>query len=135
MKIVYGPKGTGKTKTAINGANGDVQSAKGHIVFVTDTKRYMYDLKREIRFIDITDFGVAGEDGLRGFLTGIIAANADNEYVYVDGVARIAGKELSALEGFFSAIEKLEKDFAVTFIFTCSAAKEELPAFIAKYVG
>jgi len=135
MKIVYGPKGTGKTKIAINGANGDVQTAKGHIVFVTDTKRYMYDLKREIRFIDVTDFGVTGEDGLKGFLTGIIAANADNEYVYLDGVARITGKELSALEKFFAAIEKLEKDFSVTFVFTCSAAKEELPAFIAKYVG
>ncbi len=135
MKIVYGPKGTGKTKIAINGANGDVQTAKGHIVFVTDTKRYMYDLKREIRFIDVTDFGVSGEDGLKGFLSGIIAANADNEYVYLDGVARITGKELSALESFFAAIEKLENDFSVTFVITCSAAKEELPAFIAKYVG
>lgn len=94
MKIVYGAKGTGKTKTVINSANDAVETAKGHIVFVTDTKRYMYDLKREIRFIDVDDFAVTGEDGLRGFLKGIIAANADNELVYVDGVARIAGKEL-----------------------------------------
>ena len=135
MKIVYGAKGTGKTKTVINSANDAVETAKGHIVFVTDTKRYMYDLKREIRFIDVDDFAVTGEDGLRGFLKGIIAANADNELVYVDGVARIAGKELSALGDFFAAIEKLEKDFSVTFVFTCSAAKAELPAFIAKHVG
>lgn len=135
MKIVYGAKGTGKTKTVINSANDAVETAKGHIVFVTDTKRYMYDLKREIRFIDVDDFAVTGEDGLRGFLKGIIAANADNELVYVDGVARIAGKELSALGDFFAAIEKLEKDFSVTFVFTCSAAKEELPAVIAKHVG
>ena len=135
MKIVYGAKGTGKTKTVINSANDAVETAKGHIVFVTDTKRYMYDLKREIRFIDVDDFAVTGEDGLRGFLKGIIAANADNELVYVDGVARIAGKEFSALGDFFAAIEKLEKDFSVTFVFTCSAAKEELPAFIAKHVG
>ena len=60
MKIVYGAKGTGKTKTVINSANDAVETAKGHIVFVTDTKRYMYDLKREIRFIDVDDFAVTG---------------------------------------------------------------------------
>ena len=113
MKIVYGAKGTGKTKTVINSANDAVETAKGHIVFVTDTKRYMYDLKREIRFIDVDDFAVTGEDGLRGFLKGIIAANADNELVYVDGVARIAGKELSALGDFFAAIEKLVDEIDV----------------------
>lgn len=37
-------------------------SAKGHLIFITNTKRYMYDLHRDIRFIDTSDFMVAGEE-------------------------------------------------------------------------
>ena len=40
MKIIYGSKGTGKTKIVIDEANALVEKAKGHIVFITDTKRY-----------------------------------------------------------------------------------------------
>ena len=55
IKIIYGPKGTGKTKIIIDEANSKVESAKGHMIFVTNTKRYMYDLHRDIRFIDTSD--------------------------------------------------------------------------------
>ena len=47
IKIIYGPKGTGKTKIMIDEANAAVASAKGHMIFVTNTKRYMYDLHRD----------------------------------------------------------------------------------------
>ena len=39
MKIFYGPKGTGKTKAIIDCANATLETAKGHIVFVTDTTK------------------------------------------------------------------------------------------------
>ena len=64
IKIIYGPKGTGKTKIIIDEANAKVASAKGHLIFVTNTKRYMYDLHRDIRVIDTTDYMIAGEDAL-----------------------------------------------------------------------
>ena len=78
IKIICGPKGSGKTKMLIEIANDAVATAKGHLVFITDTKRYMYDLKREIRFIDVTDYSVAGEDALCGFVKGTIAGSYDN---------------------------------------------------------
>lgn len=63
IKVIYGAKGTGKTKQMIDAANAAVATAKGHLIFITDTKRGMYDLAREIRFIDVTDFDVAGGSG------------------------------------------------------------------------
>ena len=75
LRIICGPKGTGKTKCIIEKANETVAVAKGHMIFITDTKRYMYDLKRDIRFIDVTDYAIAGEDALCGFIKGAIAAN------------------------------------------------------------
>lgn len=134
MKIIYGPKGTGKTKAIIDFANQAMDQAKGHVIFITDTKRYTHDIKYPIRFLDVTSFGVKSADSLNGFLKGIVAANGDNEYIFVDGVARIANKALVELEDIFNSIETLEKDFGVKFVLTCSSAKEDLPNFILKYV-
>ncbi len=134
MKIFYGPKGTGKTKAIIDCANKALDIAKGHIIFITDTKRYTRDIDIKIRFLDVNDFAVKTEDGLRGFLKGLVAANGDNEYIYIDGIARITGKSLAELDNIFEAMEKLEKDYGVKFVLTCSAAKEELPEFVLKHV-
>ena len=134
MKIIYGPKGTGKTKAIIESANNTLENAKGHVIFVTDTTRYTYDLNNQIRYLDVSGFEIAGEDGFRGFLKGLVAANGDNEYIFIDGIARITSKPLSELSSIFAAMDKLEVDYGVKFVLTCSAAKEDLPEFALKYV-
>ncbi|MDE6597380.1 MAG: hypothetical protein K2K60_01915 [Clostridia bacterium] len=133
IKLIYGPKGAGKTKQLIQDANANAQNAKGLSVFITDTKRYMYDLAREVRFIDVTDWNVTGEDALCGFVKGIAACNSDNENIYIDGIARISGKDLKELAGIFYMLDKISNDNGITFTVTCSCAKEELPDFVAKY--
>ena len=134
MKIFYGPKGTGKTKAIIDSANATLDAAKGHVVFITDTNRYTYDLKFQIRLLDVTQFAIQGMDGFRGFIKGIVAANGDNEYIYIDGIARITDKKLCELEKIFDAMANMEEKYGVKFVLTCSAAKEDLPDFILKYV-
>lgn len=134
IKIIYGPKGSGKTKQLIERANADVQNAKGLSVFITDNKRCMYDLHRSIRFIDITDYLIAGEDALCGFIKGVAACNNDHEYIYVDGLARITGKAVSGLSGIFYMLEKVAADHNITITITCSCEEEELPDFVKKYV-
>ncbi len=133
IKIIAGAKGAGKTKKLIDAANKDVASAKGVLAFITDTKRYMYDLNRAVRFIDVTDYKIAGEDALCGFVKGVAAGNHDYEYIYIDGIARIAGKELSEMAGIFYMLEKLAAENNIVITITCSCPAEELPDFIAKY--
>ncbi len=133
IKIIYGPKGEGKTKQLIDGANQHAEKAKGLSVFITDTKRYMYDLSRSVRFIDVTDWAVAGEDALCGFVKGIAASDGDYEYMYIDGLARIAGKELKDLAGIFYMLDKISNENKIVITITCSCTKEELPEFVAKY--
>ena len=134
IKVIYGAKGTGKTKLMIDAANATVAIAKGHMIFITDSKRGMYDLEREVRFIDTSDYDVAGEAALCGFIKGVIAGNHDNEYVYIDGVGRIAGKTVQEMGAFFYMLEKVAKDNDVTITVSISASKEELPDFVSKYV-
>ena len=134
VKIICGPKGSGKTKRIIDAANEAVAVAKGNLIFITDTKRYMYDLKREIRFIDTSDYSIAGEDALCGFIKGVVAGGYDNEYVYVDGIARIAGKAIRDMAQFFYMMEKVAEMRDLKLYITCSCAEEELPDLAKKYL-
>ena len=104
------------------------------MIFITDTKRYMYDLKREVRFIDVTDYSIAGEDALCGFIKGVIAGSYDNEYVFVDGVARIAGKAIKDMAQIFYMLERVAENRDLKLYITCSCTEEELPEFAKKYL-
>ena len=115
-------------------ANKSLDEAKGHVIFITDTNRYTRELKLAIRFLDVTRFDIQGEDGFRGFVKGIVAANGDNEIILIDGIARITGKDLKDLGSIFAAMETLEKDYGVKFVLTCSSSKEDLPEFVLKHV-
>ncbi len=134
IKVIYGAKGTGKTKMMIDAANEAAKSAKGHLIFVTDSKRGMYDLDRAVRFIDVSEYDVAGEAALCGFVKGVIAGNHDNEYVYIDGVVRIAGKPVQELAAFFYMLDKVAKNDDIVITVSVSAAKEDLPDFVTKYL-
>ena len=134
IKVIYGAKGTGKTKMMIDAANAAVGEAKGHLIFITDSKRYMYDLEREVRFIDTSEYDVAGEAALCGFIKGVIAGNHDNEYVFIDGVVRIAGKPVAELAAFFYMLDKVAKNNNMVITVSVSATKEELPDFVTKYL-
>ena len=134
IKVIYGAKGTGKTKLMIDAANAAVADAKGHLIYITDSKRYMYDLEREVRFIDTSEYDIAGEAALCGFIKGVIAGNHDNEYVYIDGVVRIAGKPVQEMAAFFYMLDKVSKTNNLVITVSVSANKEELPDFVTKYL-
>ena len=134
IKVIYGAKGTGKTKMMIDAANEAVSVAKGHLIFITDSKRGMYDLEREVRFIDVSEYDIAGEAALCGFVKGVIAGNNDNEYVFIDGVVRIAGKPVQELAAFFYMLDKVAKNNSMVITVSVSASEDELPDFVTKYL-
>ncbi|MDE5729840.1 MAG: hypothetical protein K2I20_06730 [Clostridia bacterium] len=134
IKIIYGPKGTGKTTKIIEEANATAQAAKGLSVFITDNSRCRLSVNHAIRFIDVRDWTVAGEDALCGFIKGVAACNGDHEYIYIDGLARIAGKSLNDLAGIFYMLDKISNENNITITITCSGEKAELPDFVKKYL-
>ena len=124
IKIIYGPKGTGKTKILIDEANAKVAAAKGHMIFITNTKRYMYDLHRDIRVIDTNDFFSKGKN---------TPFEGKKVYGRIE-TTRIAGKEIKEMAEFYYMLDKLSEENGLTIYVTCSCAKEDLPDFVAKYL-
>jgi hypothetical protein len=131
INLIYGAKGSGKTKRIIDTANGNIVNTDGHIIFLTDTTRYNFDIKYQIRLINCKEFKIQTEDQLIGFIRGIIAANSDTKQIYVDGIARIINKSINDMEVLFTDIEELSKAHKVDFTMTISS--DTLPEFMKKY--
>lgn len=140
IKLITGAKGTGKTKKIIDLANDNVESAKGVVVFVTDTDRYMYSIRYQVRVINTACLKREGEslikeDVLIGFLQGILASNHDIESFYLDGAHRMLGRTVAQMEDFFTDIYKMAKDTDTVFYITVSENEENFPEFLTKYQG
>lgn len=134
IKIIYGAKGSGKTKKIIDTANQDALNSKGDVVFLADTNRYMYDLKRNVRFVNITEYEIQTELGLLGFIRGMLAGNTDITTVYIDGAHRMANRDIVDMVWFYNKLEALSDKNNTDFVLTVSADEKDLPDFIKKYI-
>ena len=140
IKLITGAKGTGKTKIIIDMANDNVETAKGDIVFLTDTDRYMYSLRYQVRVINTDILKRAGEKVLNereliGFIKGILAGNHDIESFYIDGAHRMLGRKVTEMEDFFTDIYAVAKNTETRFVLTVSENEENFPEFLKKYQG
>ena len=133
IKVIYGPKGMGKTKILIDTANKLVLEAKGHVVFIDDTTQLMYDLKHEIRFVNVSDFPFLGLEGFFGFICGILSQNYDIEGVFIDGLNYITKQKATDLEPYFKNLKDVSEKFKIDFFITINGATEEMPEFLKQY--
>lgn len=137
IQVIAGDKGSGKTKRLIDLANEALKSEHGDVVFIDDDKRYMYDLRHEIRFVDAGEFeAIKGKtaDVFLGFLSGMLSVNFDLTLVCIDAFTKlIKATPLSETEEFFKGLDALSRQSSCNFIINISSGAEELPAFIAQY--
>ena len=56
INIIFGDKGTGKTKKITGMANEAAASGYGDVVFIDSNNRYTLALDRKIRYIDVNDY-------------------------------------------------------------------------------
>ena len=136
IKFITGAKGTGKTKVIIDMANDNVETAKGDIVFVTDTDRYMYSLRYQVRVVNAKQLkkgdAPISEEALIGFIKGLLAGNHDIETLYIDGAHRMLDKTVFAMEDFFDDIREVAKNTNTQFVITVSENEDNFPEFLRK---
>ena len=130
IHVIYGKKGSGKSKRLLDMANAEVEKATGNIVYLDDNNRCMYDLKHEIRFINTSDYSIDNTDKLYGFVCGILSRDFDISSVYIDGLKKIVGKE----ENLEKLIKKLDKVFDGINAYIVISGSEDAPEYLKKYV-
>lgn len=130
IKVIYGAKGSGKTKRIIAEANEAAAVRAGKLIYITDSAESM-EIRSNIRFVDISEYDVVTALELSGFLKGICATDFDVEQIYIDGLMRIVKAEIDDLKPFFRVLEELTDYTKIDFIMTVSG--DYLPPYMAKY--
>lgn len=133
IKLITGTKGSGKTKTMIEMINKSAESTPGNIVCIEKSMKLTYDVSHAVRLIDVDEYGVDGYDMLYGFVAGVLAGNYDIVEVYIDGVLKIGGGDMTGLETLLKRLETLSKD-SIRFIITVSADLSLIPAGVKAYL-
>lgn len=127
--IVCGEKGSGKTKKMIELANEAIKMVKGQIVFVDLKNKYIYNLRRNIRFVNSNEFSIRGKERFFGFINGLIAQNYDIDEIYVDNFFDITNSNMYDLELIFNDLKKIGERYQVNFIFSLNCSKQDIPKF------
>ncbi len=134
IRVIYGKKGSGKTKKIIDTANAAVKNCKGNLVFIDDDNRYMYDVDRDIRFVNATEYDVSSPEIFMGFISGIMAGNYDMEELFIDGFLRLVKSDIKDLEAFFAQLDALTAKTGCNVFLSIGAGDEEAPEYLKKYI-
>lgn len=135
IHVIYGAKGTGKTKVLVDDANNYAQTAKGVVVYIDRANHRMHDLNRNIRLVDASHYGLESQKDILSFIKGMLAANFDIEKIYIDGLARLFDCNIAELGEVYQGLEDICKEFNISVTITASGALETLPEFVTKYIG
>ena len=138
IQIISGVKGSGKTKRLLDQTNDALKVEHGDIVFIDDDKRYMYDLRHEIRFVDASAYPVArgcSPDAFLAFISGMLAVNYDITLISIDAFLKLVHIDDPAeLSPFFAALDKLSQEHGCNFMVSVSMEIEKLPGDVLAYV-
>ncbi|HIS95532.1 MAG TPA: hypothetical protein IAC19_07175 [Candidatus Ventricola gallistercoris] len=133
IQIIFGKKGSGKTKRILDMANASVNEAKGNVLFVDDDRRYTLSLKPQVRFIDASEYAVKGVEPFYGFLAGILAGNYDISVVYIDAFLKLVNATEEQLIAFFAKLERLVESANCDIVISYSEDTANVPECIRKY--
>ena len=124
IKLIIGKKGSGKTKKLVELVNDAANKSLGNVVCIEKGDTLTYSVTHKARLIDAEDFGLFGFGEYYGMVAGIKAGNNDVTHVFGDATLKIGGADYDALAAFLERVSAISD---VEFVFTISAAKEELP--------
>ena len=138
IRVILGDKGSGKTKRLLDMTNEALKEERGNIIFIDDDKRYMYDLHRDIRFVDASEYPSGYKCSAHeflGFLCGMLSSNYDLTLISVDAFKKLVKTDLFSdeMKDFFVQLERLSERHGCDFVFCISSVREEVPDFILKY--
>ena len=137
IQIISGVKGSGKTKRLLDRTNDALKVEHGVIVFIDDDKRYMYDLRHEIRFVDASAYPAARKctpEAFLAFLSGMLAVNYDISLISIDAFLKLVRIDDPAqLTPFFRALEVLSEEHKCNFMLSVSMDCDKLPQEMQRF--
>jgi thymidine kinase len=133
IKVIYGPKGTGKTKMLVDTANRMSREAKGTVVFIDDSTKLMYDLSHRIRFVNVSEYPPLDHESFFGFICGVLSQDYDIEGIFIDRINFITKENIEEFETFFEKLKALAEKNRTLFFITLNGPADKMPDFLKQY--
>lgn len=134
IQVLAGEKGEGKTKRMLEMANEAAKNSGGHVVFIDDDNRHIYDLHHDVRFVETSKSAIDDEKIFFGFVCGILSQDGDIEHIFIDGINNIVKNvKTQNLVDFVKSIQKLSEEENVNFTMIISLPKDTLPQEIKEF--
>lgn len=134
VKVIMGPKGTGKTKILVSLVKQAVEEENGNVIFVEKDKNLTYDIPYAARLINACDYQISSYEFLRGFISGLYAGNYDISHIFIDNFFKIVGDSGSeAMAEFLDWLEAFSRQQNVTFTISATADPEKVSDAVKKY--
>ena len=134
VQIIAGNKGSGKTKRLIDMTNNTANTSNHSVVFLDKDNSYMYEIDRNVRFVNVNDYHIQSAEMFQGFLAGMLASNYDIGTIFIDAFLKLIKKDLADAADFIKVLDELSQKHEVTFVLSISAEVEQLPEFARAYV-
>ena len=134
IKVLIGPKGTGKSKTLISWVAEAIENENGNVVCIVKDDRYNLSISREARLINASDFDINGAGELYGFLCGLISMNFDVTHIFIDSLTTIMKSSVKDADLVIPYLEKLSAQFNINFTIMISGEEAEAQEATKKYI-
>lgn len=135
IQVLAGEKGSGKTKKLISIANELVSQSSGHVIYINDSSKIMFDLSSAIRLIDTSQFPISTIDSFEGFISGILSQDYDIETIFIDNLNGILSDDMDMLLRFFDYMKRMSSLYGVKFVLGLRSANGSLLELDAEYIA
>ena len=134
VKVIMGPKGTGKTKQMIDLINTAVETEHGNVVAIAHDSKLTFDINYKIRLVETSDYDIPNYDTLKGFLYGLYASNYDITHVFIDSLNKLVSTENKAdVEAFLDWLEAFSQKSGIKYTVSISEDESTATEGVRKY--
>ena len=128
VQIIAGNKGKGKTKHLLAMANTAMNEAHGTVVYLDKNSKHMFELNRNIRLINVSEYPVNSMEAFLGFLCGILSQDHDLEILFLDSFLTLTDVQTPEdLTETVKDIDIISEKFNVKIVMSISMYSEKLP--------
>ncbi len=134
IKVYYGPKGTGKTKSMVEAANELSVHSRGEVVYIHNSDQLMYHLSHKVRFTNADEYPIKSTQSMLGFISGIISQNYDIKAIFIDSLSYIVKTNVTEMAQLLDELDQLAALNEVEIFISISSDSGVVPQEICKYV-
>lgn len=135
VKLIMGPKGTGKTKALVEQVRRAVEEEHGSVVCLEKDKKLTYDIPYTARLIHASDYSFGSIEFFKGFISGLHAANYDISHIFIDNFFKMFEEaNFDNLSGLIDELDAFGKKEGIKFTISATADPATVGDNIKKYL-